>query len=166
MSLKIPARSLAALAVMAGCASPQISPEVASVTAAADESLVWALSVRDPAPDCAAVAAGYTGDAPLADALMVVAEQVSQPAWASLRAARCLAELAPASGRPALERWVVEEAYAGLGRAVLGQLGEMPAAVAQPVLRSALGGKLDTIAREHAIASARPELMTVITEEH
>jgi hypothetical protein len=130
-----------------------------------DPDLSRALSVRDPAPGCEAIEARH-GAAGFSQALLVIAEQVTEPAWVPLRVAGCLVQLRAEDAQPAMELWVSDEMYAGLGRLVIRKLDELPEQVAVPVARKALSGQLAILARDQIAASPRSAVRAVLTEEN
>lgn len=113
------------------------------------ELVLRALSAHDGSPDCAAVEA-LAPDGPAA--LRYVATWATMPPVAPMRAAACLVDRHATSSAALLVEWVRDPNTAGLGRLVLGRLDALPEAVAISVATAALGGPLDTEAREAAAA--------------
>ena len=103
-----------------------------------------ALSVRDPEPDCAAVA-GLTPE-PVAD-LLFVANHADQPPWASTRAARCLAMNHGDAAKAELLGWMADPSAKGLALMLLTELDQLPEALALELAQAALAGPLADEAR-------------------
>ena len=123
-----------------------------------DDAVLKALSVRDPEPPCAAVAA-LTPDP--AASLERIAETVELPPWAPMRAARCLVAEHAEAGEAAFLRWVVDPERAGLGELVLHRTRTLPEPVAAHVLERALLGDLREPALDAISADARATVRTL-----
>ena len=114
--------------------------EAAAADAAAWEptegqrEVIRLLGARDSGVDCAVVAELGQGG------LVEIVEEIEQPPWVGMRAARCLVELhGEAEGTEAvLVRWVSEERWKGLGYLVLNLLDELPEGVAVRVATAAV----------------------------
>lgn len=125
-----------------------------------DERRIYrALSVRDPAPECAEVEAGVTEPVPI---LVRIAEQAEAPPWAPMRAAGCLLRLHGEAAEDTLRDWVVDPGRQGLAELVLSQIDLLPDPVAVEVVRDALHGPYKAQAEEAAAASERPEIRDLL----
>lgn len=123
------------------------------------EAMYRALSIRDPAPDCAAVEA-LSAD-PLAD-LLVMVDQVEQPPWVGMRAATCVTTRHAEAGKATIGGWVVDPDKRGLAILVFNQLDAMPATVALPLATAALAGPLKADAEKRLQKAASAELRALV----
>jgi hypothetical protein len=125
----------------------------------AQQAMYHALSIRDPAPDCAAVEA--LSQAPLED-LLVLVDRATMPAWVGMRAASCVTTRHAEAGQATLQGWVVDPQKRGLAILVFNQLDEMPAAVALPLASSALQGPLKADAEKRIRKADSAELRALL----
>lgn len=123
--------------------------------APAEAQAVRALSVRDPAPTCAAVVAQL--DTPVAS-LTAIVEHVEIPPWAGMRAAACLTEQGEAA-EASLQAWLERRDRAGAAGLLLHHLDSLPQAMAGRLARRALAGPHAELAKRSLLASSRPELV-------
>ncbi len=133
---------------------------LASTCWADDDALLRALSVRDPAPSCAELSA--LTDEPAAD-LRDVAETVTLPPWAPMRAAQCLVAAHSEASESAFQQWVVDPTREGLGLLVLRRTAQLPDDLARAVITSALDGELAVQARQAALSDPRPTVQSLAT---
>lgn len=153
------------LVLFSACAAPKRPVPEAREPAAPrfgdtrdEQSVHRALSVRDPAPDCAEVLAGVEAPVPV---LVRIAEEAEAPPWAPLRAAGCLVRLYGEAAEGHLRDWVVDPAREGLAHLVLSQIDLLPEPVAVEVVRDALTGPHRAAAEEAAAASERPDVQAL-----
>ena len=110
----------------------------------AQDAMYRALSIRDPAPACADIAALTT--APVED-LQVLVDEATQPPWVGMRAAAWLLDLYPEQSQPLMQAWVVDPDKRGLAILVTKKLDTLPLPVATEVVNTALAGPMaDTLA--------------------
>lgn len=159
-------RSALILMLLMSCAAPRRpvpeprEPAAPQFGDTRDEQAVHrALSVRDPAPDCAEVEAGLEAPVPI---LVRIAEEAAAPPWAPLRAAGCLVRLHGDAAEDHLRDWVVDPGRQGLAHLVLSQIDLLPEPVAVEVVRDALGGPHRQAAEEAAASSERPDVRALL----
>jgi hypothetical protein len=143
---------LAAL-LFASTTSAHAGPAASVAWSAEEQAVGVALSVRHDPPSCEVVRAQLPSPE---EGLVRIAEAWQGLPWVAMRAAACAATL-PAS-TPALRRWLVDPALAGLADAAIGALTERArTATAWPVdaelARVALTGPHQALARRHFAAS-------------
>lgn len=117
--------------------STLIAQAEAPVLAPDEQAVYAALSVRDPAPTCAAVEA--LSPEPAA-ALKAVVEKAPMPPWAGMRAALCLLEGHASTEGPLFVSWTTHPETAGLARLVVSRIDTLPQPVADAVTVAALAG--------------------------
>lgn len=142
------ARSLLLALALSACASPPEAPPPAR------PSLAVLLAQRHADIPCAQLAVDAGG----VDALRDAAETVTMPPWAPLRAATCLAELAPERASAAAVRWVQQPERVGLGLAVLQVEARLSPTDAQALAEAALAGPRPDLARPILARSQRASL--------
>ena len=126
------------------------------------DALVQALSVREPAITCTALAA--LTPTPAADLTWVVSH-VTAPPWAGMKAAECLVQEYAQAARPTLEAWVTDTRLKGLGWVVLKNLDNMPRPIALDLARMAVEKGPDPEgARRRIRRSVVPEIKALGTE--
>ena len=121
---------------------------------------VWRVLSQRHDAGCQSVLALGTAEE-VRDSLLTIAEGAEAPPWAPLRAASCLtAEMgSDPLVQPALERWVREPAYSGLGFAVLQGVDALPEGQAVALAKVALARTDERFlgkARRALGASTRP----------
>lgn len=108
------------------------------------ERVVLALSVRDAAPECAAVEA-LVAD-PVAVLLDVVAN-VSMPPTVPMRAAACLLDRHPVEAGDAIVGWMGAASTQGLAKLAASRIDALPADLAARVARAGLDGENADVVR-------------------
>jgi hypothetical protein len=132
---------------------------LATIAQADDEALLRALSVRDPVPSCSELAVLVPDPAV---SLRNIAETVTLPPWAPMRAARCLVADHAKVSEPAFIAWVANPATAGLARLVLKRTAALEETAAARVIAAALPTSLRDDARAAIIADPRPALQALV----
>lgn len=145
------ARSLVSALALSACASPAQAPT-------SSPSLAVQLAQRHADSSCAKLAEAAGG----VDALRDAAETLTMPPWAPLRAATCLAELAPERASAAAVRWVQQPERVGLGLAVLQVEARLSATDAQAIAEAALTGPRPELVRPILARSERASLRALV----
>jgi hypothetical protein len=109
-----------------------------------DAALVKALSVRDPAPDCARVEALAVDPVP---ALLRVIDTAPHPPWVAIRAAECLVTRHATEIEAQMTSWMADAEKKGLGLVALAHLDGMEPALATRLASAALAGPYADTAR-------------------
>lgn len=122
-------------------------------------ALYQALSARDQAVDCAALATLSDEPAP---ALLEIIENAAQPPWAPVRAAHCLVTEHPGFAQEPMRQWVTDPALRGLTLLTLGLLDEVPVEIALDVAQHSLVGPHGPDARTRLPRSRHPELRALV----
>mgnify|MGYP007046967071 CR=1 FL=1 len=123
--------------------------------------LLRRLSVRDPEPTCDEIESG------LADAvaeLVHVAETVTMPPWAGMRAAACVASGHSEAAMDTLTKWVSDPEMKGLGLVTVQHLDAMSEEHALSVANAALAGPIADDVRDDLQASAHPSVVELVAE--
>ena len=156
-------RSLALLP-FALLATPAMAETPAAWTASpAEQAMVRALSIRDPAPSCETVEA--LADADVVASLTAIVDNVSAPPWAGMRAASCLATRHAEAAQATLAGWVVDPGKKGLAILVMNQLDQMPQPVAMDLAGKALAGPLADDARRRVLRAETPEIRALAEQQ-
>ena len=147
----------ALLASPAALAEEAAAPAPAEVLAPspAQEALYRALSIRDPAPSCAALSelsADVVGD------LSWVVAHATQPPWVGMRAAGCLLREHPEEAAPLVRSWMTGEDTKGFSILVATQLDTLPEALALELATVGLQGPHAASLRSRVARSTRPAL--------
>lgn len=148
------------------------APDAEGVSTAPDAAEAWApspsqevmyraLSVRDPEPDCATVAA--SSPTPALDLLALV-DHASQPPWVGMRAAGCLLSHHLDESREHVIGWMRTEATYGLALMTARQIGSLPEDVATAVVTAGLGGPADAEVREAAAQDERASVQALVVD--
>jgi hypothetical protein len=132
---------------------------MAATPTASQEVIYKALSVRDPAPVCAAVEA--LSETPVAD-LQFVVNNAAQPPWAGMRAAACLIRGHGGEIQSTLESWVSDDEKLGLAILVLNSVDTLPLDVAVSVAQKALDGPYAAEAKKRLPKSDSPEIQALV----
>jgi len=121
-----------------------------------------ALSVREGAPGC--VALGDMSEAPATD-LVWLAENAKQPPWVSIRAGECV--ITSFMDEAALQRWVTEAAFQGLGWLVLDHLDTLPVEQAQALAVAAIEqGPEPEAAKKRVAKSTNPNIQVLANPQN
>lgn len=151
--------------LLAGCRHKDTEPvpvpePVASAPAtSAPDALLRALSVRDAEPSCSAIDA-LSPDPVVA--LTTLADTVTMPPVAPMRAVRCLVQLHAAEAEPALSRWIADPTAEGYARLIADELASAPTDVAVRVATAGLAGPHAALIREKVRLAATPELRALV----
>lgn len=122
-------------------------------------ALYQALSIRDPAPSCADLAA--MSEDPVGDLAWLV-EHADQPAWAGMRAATCLlTDHLEASG-PVVDGWMSGDQTRGLVILVGNNLDQLPVERALDLAAKGLAGPHAAHLERRLSRSERPELRALV----
>jgi hypothetical protein len=143
-------------------AAAEPSAEAAWTPSAEEQAVYEALSIRDPAPDCAAVEA--LAAEPRA-ALLAVVEHASMPPWAPMRAAHCLTTRHTEASKGELLAWMSQEETRGLALLVMAELDGLAEPIAVELAQAALAGPLAEDARSRLAESEREALRALVTAE-
>lgn len=145
---------LAQLAAAPAAASE--APAAEAVVPAPSETqqvLYRALTIRDPAPDCAELS--LLSEDPVGDLSYIVAH-ADQPPWAAMRAAGCLLSEHHEAALPLIEGWLQSPQQKGLAILVATQLDSLPEPVALDLARRGLAGPHAASLRSRIARSERP----------
>lgn len=144
---------------------PVMPPPVADAPVAVDaapgdgvEVLLRALSVRDEEPSCPSLDALVPD--PVA-ALTEIADTVSMPPAAPMRAARCLILTHAEAAEPAITRWMGAADTEGFVRLVVADWSNLPVPVAVRLAQAGLAGPHRALVADALQAATVPELRAI-----
>lgn len=143
---------------------PLAPPPAVTAPAPADappgaEALVRHLSAHDGSPGCDPAALGITGDP--AEAFLYVAEHVSMPPVAPMRAAECLVSGHAAAAEPTLTAWMSDPRSEGYARLVVAAWGTLPPDLAVRLARAGLAGPHRDLVAASLAGAPTPELRSL-----
>lgn len=136
-------------------ADVNVPPEAELELTAAEQELLVALSARDGAPTCAALA-GLVED-PVGSFTRIVGT-VQMPPSAPMRAARCLVQDHAEAAADTIEGWMRADDTEGLARLVMGELDHLPPELATRFAKAGLEGPYQSIVRPEVEASELSEV--------
>lgn len=146
----MPVPTLSSLALIAA-----LGVDPAPQPSATQEALYRALTVREGAPTCAALA---TLSPTLVEDLIFLTEHAKQPAWVGVRAAECLLAEHQEAAMPVLVGWMGRADAKGFALLTIEKLDAMPIDRAMSLAQAGLAGPMAEALRPRIARLAKPEL--------
>jgi hypothetical protein len=112
-------------------------------------ALYAALKVREDAPACDSLAVHSTD---LANDLVWLVDNATQPPWVGIRAAECVVKHHHTAQAELIKSWMVSPEQRGLAILTLGLLDQLPADLSQQLKTAALAGPLADEVKQRTVA--------------